>query len=79
MPDLYCIWPHISQNARGMCVQGATRFSLFEKATFHPDNIVFRHLYLLTINTDIRGAHFLPAWFSLCNKDHGDHQFSVKN
>ena len=39
MQDLHCI---TSQNAWGLQVQGATHFSLFEKATFHPNNIVFR-------------------------------------
>ena len=50
-----------------------------KKATFHPNNIVFRPEYLLTINNDIQDVHFRPAWFLLCNKDHRDHQFYVKN
>ena len=65
MRDLYCIWPHISENARGLRVEEATRFSFFEKATFRLNNMAFRPQYLLTTDTDVHGAHLRPAWFSL--------------
>ena len=79
MRDSYSVSNLIFLKMQGDCKCKELHFShSLKKATFHQNNIVFRPLYLLTINTDIQGAHFRPAWFSLCYKDHRYHQFSVK-